>query len=337
MIKLLSDRQSWKNFILAQPYTLFTQAWQYGEFYRALGEDFWVFGVYNDRGELRGGSLVVSTHAKRGKFLYLPYGPIVTDSDSFAKLIIKIKNFARERGYDFIRCSPFVDDTEHKRREFQRLGFRAAPMHILAETTWLLDLAGKDEANLFAQMNKNHRHLIRRCEREGVRVEFASELAEVAKFYTMHQQTAKRHHFVPFRSDYIMEEFKSFTPEHITLLKGMLPDGVVDSYAIIVYYGNMACYRHGASLGLNPHAPTSYLVQWEAIREAKRRSLKWYNFWGIAPTNVGSNHPFYGLSHFKRGFGGFQKDLLHCQDLPLRSTYWWNWTVETLRRVRRGF
>ncbi|GAI33015.1 unnamed protein product, partial [marine sediment metagenome] len=28
--------------------------------------------------------------------------------------------------------------------------------------------------------------------------------------------------------------------------------------------------------------PASYLLQWEAIKEAKNRGCKLYNFWGIA-------------------------------------------------------
>ncbi len=121
------------------------------------------------------------------------------------------------------------------------------------------------------------------------------------------------------------------------LLLGYLPDGTLDSGAVIMSYGTMACYRHGASLGLDKRVPTSYLVQWRAIQEAKRRGCHWYNLWGVAPEGSSKKHPFFGITHFKKGFGGVQKDLLHCQDLPLRPGYWVNWTIETIRRMKRGF
>ena len=61
-----------------------------------------------------------------------------------------------------------------------------------------------------------------------------------------------------------------------------------------------------------------------------------YNFWGVSP-DKDLPHPISGVSHFKRGFGGKQFDILHAQDLPLRPIYALNWIVETVRRKRRGY
>ena len=134
------------------------------------------------------------------------------------------------------------------------------------------------------------------------------------------------------------KEFQSFAQQNQTLvLNAYLEDKRLDSSAIIMYYGNTAAYRHGASVGLDKKVPTSYLLQWEAIKEAKKRGIKYYNFWGIAPDNAPKSHPFKGITHFKKGFGGEQKNLLHCQDLPISSKYWLNWIVETVRSINRGF
>ena len=115
-----------------------------------------------------------------------------------------------------------------------------------------------------------------------------------------------------------------------------LPDSSLDSSAIIMYYGSMAAYRHGASLNINKKLPTSYLLQWEAICEAKKRGIKYYNFWGIAPENS-PKHPFHGITHFKKGFGGYSRELMHCHDLPITNKYYINWFVESIRRIKRGF
>jgi hypothetical protein len=29
--------------------------------------------------------------------------------------------------------------------------------------------------------------------------------------------------------------------------------------------------------------------------------------------------------------------LLHAQDLPLSFKYWWNYLIETIRRLKRGY
>ncbi|RLE05174.1 MAG: peptidoglycan bridge formation protein FemAB, partial [Candidatus Aminicenantes bacterium] len=79
-----------------------------------------------------------------------------------------------------------------------------------------------------------------------------------------------------------------------------------------------------------------YLLLWKAIQEAKKRNCEIFNFWGIAPKNK-PKHPWQGLTFFKKGFGGYQKDLIHAQDLPMGRRYWLNWMVETFRRIKRGY
>lgn len=351
-IRQIINKDEWENFVLSQLNTFFVQSIHYGEFYEKLGEKFWIFGVYeNDK--LLGGSLVVSVHAKRGNFLYLPYGPICglnheeegnnipeschgTDGRLF-QLVNYLKVFAKNNQYDFIRFSPFIPDSQENRNSYKQMGFRPAPMHILAETTWLLDLSASEE-ELLAAMNKNHRNLIRRCEREGVKIVKSNNVTDLEKFNQLHDETAKRHNFHRFSNKYILDEFSVFASQNqASVFNATLPSGELDSSAIIMYYGNMAAYRHGASLNLNPKLPSSYLLQWEAIKEAKRQGIRWYNFWGIAPEGSSPKHPFYGITHFKKGFGGMQKDLLHCHDLPITKKYWLNWLIESIRKINRGF
>jgi len=332
-IKEIKDKNLWESFVLSQSYTLFVQSSHYGEFYEMMGEKSWIFGVF-DGDKLVGGSLVVSTHARRGNFFYLPYGPL---GESAKILFSHLKKFAKENKFDFIRCSPFWPLGEGGEDVLKQSGFRPAPMHILAENTWILDLS-KSEDELLAQMEKTHRYLIRRCEKEGVRVEKSINETELEQFNNIHNETAKRQNFHRFSKDYIEKEFHAFSPrEEALVISGFLPDGRIDSSAIILFFGNMAAYRHGASLNLDSKLSTSYLVQWEAIKEAKRRGLKWYNFWGVIPAKAGKNHPFYGITHFKKGFGGAQMDLVRCHDLPISWKYWINWIIETLRSFNRGF
>lgn len=338
LFKEITNFQEWEDFVLKQDYVLFVQSYHYAEFYRSLGEKSWIFGIY-EGDVLVGGSLVVSTHAKRGNFLYLPYGPILDFqlAGRLQQFVEFLKNFAKENKYDFIRISPFIDDTAINKKIFASLGFRDSPMHIIAETTCLLNLE-LDEAELLNNMQKNHRNLIRRCEKEGVIIKKFNTPEAVKEFNKLHDITARRHNFHRFSNEYVTKEFFAFISTDESLIwHAYLRDKTLDSSAVIMYYGNMAAYRHGASLNTYHKIPTSYLLQWEAIKEAKKRGLKWYNFWGIAPEEASSSHPFKGITHFKKGFGGKQKDLLHCQDLPITKKYWLNWGIETLRRIKRGF
>jgi lipid II:glycine glycyltransferase (peptidoglycan interpeptide bridge formation enzyme) len=78
----------------------------------------------------------------------------------------------------------------------------------------------------------------------------------------------------------------------------------------------------------------NYLLQWEAIKEAKKRNMQTYNFWGISP-NENPNHRFSGVTKFKIGFGGSRVDYLHAHDLPISSWYWAVYLLESLRKSSR--
>lgn len=345
-VREITNKQEWKDFVLRQSNTLFVQSPDYGEFYELMGERAWILGVYNENEKLVGGSLILSTHAKRGNFLYLPYGPVFDDKligdrvafyQAFEKFNEYLKNFAKKEKFNFIKASPFLDENQQNKELFRKNGFRKAPLHVLAETTWMLDLA-KSEDEILAGMKKNHRNLIRRCIKEDVKVKIKTDSEALKRFNDMHDKVAKRHNFHRFTREYVEKEFKTFaSKDEAIIFESYLPDGRLDSSAIIMFFGNMANYRHSASLNLDKHLPTSYLIQWEIIKEAKKRGMQKYNLWGIAPENSPKDHPFRGITHFKKGFGGFQKDLLPCQDLPLSWKYWINWSVEIVRKVQRGF
>lgn len=337
-VKIISTPLDWDNFFKKQEFTPFVQSSKYIDFYSSIEEKGFILGIF-DENTLVGGSVIVTTHAKRGNFLYLPYGPILppNKTDEALKIFIDfLKKYSKKNGFDFIRVSPFLESTKENRQLFANVGFRPAPMHVLAENTWLLDITS-DEETLLKNMNKNHRNLIRRCEREGVIIKKSIDSKKLLNLGTLLETTAKRHNFIRFSDRYIQSEFKAFLPNDVMLFEAYLPDGSLDGSAVILFYGTMAAYRHSASLNLNSKLPSSYLLQWQVIQEAKKRGLKWYNFWGIAPENASKEHPFFGITHFKKGFGGQKKDLLHCQDLPISSKYWFNFIIESIRRIKRGF
>ena len=79
-IKLIEDEAKWEEFLKTTTPNIFVQSSRYGEFFKEMGEDAFIIGVF-DGERLVGGSLVVTTTARRGKFLYLPYGPKLDFSD----------------------------------------------------------------------------------------------------------------------------------------------------------------------------------------------------------------------------------------------------------------
>ncbi len=322
-----------------------------------MGDKVWRIGLYSPpyEGGERGGRLVavaqiLKVHARRGNFLFIPQGPIFAESKNWAdhKQILNIlleilKKIARHEKASFIRISPILADTPQNRELFKRLGFRPAPIHMHAETTWTLDLTPSED-ELLMGVRKTTRNLIRRAVKEGVKIESATSEQSVETFHKLYIETVKKHNFTPFSLTYLSKQVR-ILKETTSGLKTSCQvftayhNGQPLASAIIVFYGNSAFYHHGASI---PNKiPAAYLLQWEAIRAAKCRGYKFYNFWGIIKLinnlqTAVSKHPWAGLTLFKTGFGGFQTDYMHAQDLPMNWRYWIDWVIETVRRRKRN-
>ncbi len=367
IIKEIADKKIWENFVFAQPDYTFLNSWDWGEFNLKMGYKIWRLGIFkddqrpttNDRRPISA-ILIIKIKARRGTFLFLPHFQQPTTNnqqlttETFKVLIDYLKKLAKEEGCAFVRISPLLDDDEKNKLLFKNLKFKPAPIHMHAEIMWILDLR-PDEEKLLADMRKTTRYLVRKSEKEGVEIFQKNDIEGVEMFNQLYRKTIKRQHFAPFSLEYLKNEFSSFAENNRISVLFAKYQGEIISGAIIVFYGNSAFYHHGASSLKYQKIPAAYLLQWEIIKEAKRRGCNFYNFWGIAKQNQNSKiknqndksklkiilkgqkeHPWAGLTLFKTGFGGFRKDYLHAQDLAINCKYWFNYLIEVIRRKKRG-
>ena len=332
----IKDKKIWDDFVTSAPDHTFLHSWNWGEFNEQMGDKIWRMGVY-DGDKIIAAALIIRVHARRGNFLFVPHGPLSSENQDpksvFSELIKKLKELARKESVSFIRISPLLQDSEENRKLFKELGFRPAPIHMHAEITWTLDLAPSEE-ELIKNMRKTTRNLIRRAERDGVKITISTDESDIEQFMKLYGETSERHSFTPFSSKYLKTQLAVFARDNSIAIFNAWYDNEILASAIVVFYGKSAYYHHGASIPSK--IPAAYLLQWEAIKEAKKRGHKYYNFWGIVPENAPKNHPWTGITLFKKGFGGFETDYVHAQDLQLSPMYWVNWAVEIVRRHRRN-
>ena len=318
---------------LAEAELSFLQSYQYGQMQADIGNEPLYMLVVNENEEIVCSYLAIYFKAKRGRYFFVPYA--VLDRDRMALVLDFLKAISRTMKADFIRMSPLLDDDSRSKRLFTENGFRDAPVHMMhPELLWLLDLSA-DEKKLLVDMRKNTRYAIKQAEKMQVNIISGCSEDLLQKFYEIHLETSRRQHFVPYPLNYLKAELAKFGICDELKIYLAEYEGKIISGAVIVMYGNEAVYHHGASLSEFNKIPGSYLIQWEAIKEAKKRGMSKYNFWGVVEN--APKHPWAGLSFFKQGFGGVGRPLLHCQDLPLTWKYWSNDTVETVRRIKRGY
>jgi len=332
-VKEITNKQIWENFLLTQKEKTFLNSWNWGEFQKKIEDKIWRFGVY-DKDILIAVALVVRIKAKRGTFLFLPHSP-VGNLNALKPLLDKLKELGKEEKASFIRIAPVWERIEENNKIFSNLGFLQAPIHMHPENSWELDIS-KTEDQVLNQMRKTTRYLIKKAEKnKDIEIVKGTDLEQFSRLLA---KTAIRHRFVPFSLKYLKNQFSCFSSDNqITMYLGKYK-GEVISGAVIVFWQNIGFYHHGASVPKHNsnEVPVSYLMQWQAIKEAKNRGCTRYNFWGIAEAEDDKKHPWHGLTVFKKGFGGQRKNYVKTQDLPLSKLYYITRTFESLRKLKRG-
>ncbi len=337
-IQEIKDKQTWNSFVLGFTPNTFLQAWEWGQLQEADGEKVLRLGIFDGERQI-GAAQWILIHAKRGNFFLCPHGPLFATEQETLKALPDLVNYmrtiAQQEQAVAVRIAPLIPTSQIATRTFQDLKFRPAPLHIHAELTWVLDIQPTEE-QLLQEMRKTTRHAIRKAEKEGVTIDIQPSLDALDRFWPLYEQTRSRHEFVPFSKDFLKKQIEAFLPSNGVFLIFAKYQGNDVAGAILMHFGDTVFYHHGASTKLPSSVPAAQLLQWGAIREAKQRGAKRYNFWGIAPEDQ-PNHPFAGITIFKKGFGGYSIDYIHAQDLALSPKYWKLWLIEMYRKYRRGF
>lgn len=332
--KIIDQKSVWEKFLNDSDQVNFLQSWNWGEFHQALGRQIFRLGLVQNN-HLVGLALLIKIKAKRAAYLECPGGPILNwDDPSLVKATIQlIKLMAKQESVSFVRIRPNIIKSDDRMKQVKALGFIKAPMHLHAETTWVLNL-NQSEEGLLKAMRKNTRYSIKQASKLGVEIIKSLDQADIDVLYNLQLEVVKRRNFVPFSRQHLQQQFQSFTADNqIQLFKAVYQRQVL-AIAFIIFYGREAVYHYSGSSSQQRQIPASYALQWAAILEAKKRGMARYNFWGIAPTN-NPRHRFSGVTLFKKGFGGQQVDYLPAHDLIIRPNYWFNFIIESWRRLSR--
>lgn len=333
-LEIITDKDVWEKFVLSNNPKTFLQSWAWGETNEKEGAKIFRLG-FNKNNKLVGVCLVIKENAKRGPHFIIPAGPILNwkDSDLVNYIILSLKDLAKKEKVWFIRVRPEILDTSENKEFFRKLGGVYAPMHLHAENTWILDITPSEEV-LLANMRKSTRYLIKKSLTQYLNLEITDNTKSAEILFNLQKETTKRHGFVGFPESLFKAEIESFTRDKNASVFICRNGRIPLACAIIIFYGDTAYYHFSASTMKYPKLQSSYFLQWEIIKEAKKRGMKYYNFWGVAPEGV-TDHRFAGVTLFKTGFGGERINWLHAHDFPVSPLYYLTYCFETARRISR--
>ena len=169
--------------------------------------------------------------------------------------------------------------------------------------TLMIDLT-QTEKEILNQMKPKGRYNIKMAERHGVTVKIDTSKKAIDTFFLLHQQTAERN------------KFKGKSRHHFEHLIPLLQktkhgavffaemQGIPLACALMIFYGDRATYLFGGSSDEHRGKMAPYLLHWEVMRYSKKQGFKWYDLWGISPEKQREKHEWYGLTQFKKKFGG---------------------------------
>ena len=358
-IKEVYDKNIWEGFLTEREEKTFLQSWNWGEFQKKMGNKIWRIGIYDDD-ELIAVCLIVLVKAKRGTYLLIQHGPILSQKlkikpssraqvegtqncnskvfEILNLLTIKLKEIARNENADFVRIAPIFEDNEDNLKIFKELGFKQAPMHANAyEATWRLDIQLTDE-ELLKNVRKTTRYLIKKArENQDITIEKSDNQNDIKIYQNLNKEVSKRQKFAPFSENYIKTEFEIFSKDKEALLFFGRYKGNIVAGAVVIFWSGIGFYHQAASIQKYAKLSIPYLLQWEAIKEAKKRGCLFYDFWGFTDPIKFPKHPWAGPTLFKMGFGGRSFKYVKTQDLPISKNYWFINLFERLRKIKRHF
>jgi len=243
---------------------------------------------------------------------------------NFEKLWWQIQKLAKKQKAIYIR---FENPSQNIEFFFPNIKFKKSPQSYLPETTLILDLTQSEE-QILTQMKQKGRYNIRLAEKKGVKIEIfdyqdiAKLKIAVENFHQILKETEDRDGFKGHDGNYyfkMLQSLKSNAKLYLAKYENNYLAGI-----IITKFKNTATYYYGASSNLHREVMAPYLLQWRAIKDAKKGNCVIYDFLGISPITQISNDnlkspkgihnssfiihhsPLKNVTQFKLKFGGIE-------------------------------
>jgi peptidoglycan pentaglycine glycine transferase (the first glycine) len=314
------QRALWNQFVSTHPHGHLLQSWEWGEFKARTGWSTLRLALWHtDTQRIVAAAQVLLRTAPHfplwaGHLAYIPRGPVIdwTQPELCAAFFSQLDRQLRHQGAIVALVEPAlsVDAPESASALHQLADWGAHTVRPLQPLrTIMLDLT-PDEETLLAHMKEKWRYNVRLAARKGVTIRDAQTSDDVRAWYDLMRITSVRDEFGIHILEYYLQAWRmlagslgdSLETEQARLLLAE-HDGQLLAGIFVAYFGDEAIYLYGASSNEKRNLMPNYLLQWEAIRWAKRSGAQHYDFWGI-PATDNEDEAMAGVYRFKRGWGG---------------------------------
>ena len=190
----------------------------------------------------------------------------------------------------------------------------------------------RTEEEILAAMKSKWRYNINLAARKGVVVQkTALDSSSIEKaiddFYALYKETSARDGIAMHAKGYYKDLLELSAQEaqkgsDVPQVNLYMASHEGDNLGAIMtlFSKTESVYLYGCSSNKKRNLMPNFLLQWTAMKDAKAYGSRYYDMYGMPPTDDPS-HPMHGLYLFKTGFGGRNVHRAGSYDVPLKGIY----------------
>ncbi len=296
----IEEKEKWNEFVCSNQGGSFLQSWEWADFLVKVKSKVWQF-VIEENAVWLAVCIVYKQDMKLGQSaLYAPRGPVLKDEVKPSTELLdcffqKIDQLKKQENVLTFEMDPLSNDPAWLDL-FEKYGFEKTDLDMQPRHTLILDIR-KSEQELLADMHQKTRYNIRLAEKKQITVEVDN--SKFKEFYDLVRKTEIRQGVKFFSQDY----FKKLLQVPFVQLYLANYEGKSIAGNIMIFWNNQVVYLFGASDYEFRNLMAPYLLQWQAIKDAKKQNIWFYDFWGAAPVEAkGKEQTWAGFTKFKMGF-----------------------------------
>jgi len=332
----------------------FLQSEDWRKFQEASGTNNYTISESSDNGEfIYHANIIEHKLPIVGSYFYIPRGPVFENfkfqilnfksspNDKIIKFLNDLIILAEKNNIGWIRIEPsseeeleLIGNNLPKNIKIKKSAVDMQPRDIL-----ILDIA-KSEDEILAGMKQKTRYNVKLSQKRDVSVKVISNFQfpiskrYIGEFFRLLKITTKRDKITSHPENYYRKMFETI-PGDILKLYIAEYNGNIIAANLVLFFGKTATYMHGASDNDHRSVMAPYILQWQAIRDAKKAGCTQYDLGGVGGGTV--DNSWTGITKFKTGFAPDAQPVQFpgCYDIILKPAKY-NF-YRTLQRIKRIF
>ncbi|KKP68875.1 MAG: FemAB family protein [Candidatus Moranbacteria bacterium GW2011_GWE1_35_17] len=275
-----------------------------------------------------------------GKYFYVPRGPIRGENiedEKLKKCINDLIELAKINRASWIR----MDSSDKNIRGIvKKLKYKLikSPHDMQPKQIFVVDIS-KNEEEILSQMKPKTRYNIKVAVKNNVQIEiingFSDNEEKIEKFLDLIEKTGNRKGITFHSKEYYRKMLRHINSDNIRLYLAVYEDKIIAG-ALMVIYGQMATYLHGASDDNNRNVMAPFLLQWQMIKDAKNSGALRYDFGGVSinEENKKRREQWLGVTRFKQGFAKNNQPLEFSGSYDIIINPFKYWTYRVIQKIK---